>query len=308
MTNILVVDDLAIDRHTVGQLLGGDGTLRIQCATDGIDALEQLGRGDFDLVVTDLMMPRMDGLELVATARRRYPLVPIILMTSKGTEEIAVAALSQGAASYVPKRKLAEDLLSIVHRVLAVSGTQRGRSRLMGCLAQSNSSFELKNDCSLFEPLISYLQEGLTQVGLCDGADCTRAGVALAEALANSLCHGNLEVGSLMREQNGERYRALLGQRSVSPPWCERRIHVTASLSRQEARFVIRDQGSGFDWRTLPDPTEPDNLEKATGRGILLMRTFMDEVVYNDVGNMVTLVKRRRCQDTLRQDTDESDS
>jgi len=44
----------------------------------------------------------------------------------------------------------------------------------------------------------------------------------------------------------------------------------------------------------LPDPTEPANLEKASGRGLLLMRTFMDEVKYNDAGNAVTLVKRRR--------------
>jgi CheY-like chemotaxis protein/anti-sigma regulatory factor (Ser/Thr protein kinase) len=294
MTNILVVDDLAMDRSTVGELLAEDDTLRISCALDGVDALEQLGRGDFDLVVTDLMMPRMDGLELVATARRRFPLVPMILMTSKGTEEIAVAALAQGAASYVPKRQLAEDLLRIVHRVLSVSGTQRGRSRLMGCLAESNSSFVLKNDCTLFEPLISYLQDALTQVGVCDDADCTRVGVALAEALANAMCHGNLEVASQIREQDGERYRAMLDQRAATPPWCERRIRVTASLSRHAAQFAVQDDGPGFNWRGLPDPTEPDNLEKATGRGILLMRTFMDEVDYNNVGNAVTMVKRRR--------------
>jgi CheY-like chemotaxis protein len=294
MRNILVVDDLAVDRQVVGQLLEQDSSLGVRWAVDGVDALEQMGRSDFDLVVTDLMMPRIDGLELVATARHKHPLVPIILMTSRGTEEIAVAALEQGAASYVPKRRLAQDLLGIVHRVLAVSGAQRGRSRLMGCLEKSRASFVLKNDCTLFEPLISYLQEGVAQVGLCDGADCTRVGVALAEALANAMCHGNLELGAELRQQDGEAYQVLLNERAAKPPWCNRRIHVTATLSRHDAQLVVRDEGAGFDHRTLPDPTDPANLEKATGRGVLLMRTFMDEVIYNGAGNAVTLVKRRK--------------
>ncbi|MGE0608143.1 MAG: ATP-binding protein, partial [Pirellulales bacterium] len=50
----------------------------------------------------------------------------------------------------------------------------------------------------------------------------------------------------------------------------------------------------GFDPSKLPDPTDPANLEKASGRGLLLMRSFMDEVTYNATGNQITLVKRRQ--------------
>jgi anti-sigma regulatory factor (Ser/Thr protein kinase) len=56
--------------------------------------------------------------------------------------------------------------------------------------------------------------------------------------------------------------------------------------------FVIRDEGPGFDPASLPDPTDPENIEKACGRGLLLMRTFMDKVDYNRTGNQVTLTKR----------------
>ena len=65
-----------------------------------------------------------------------------------------------------------------------------------------------------------------------------------------------------------------------------------AKLCREEAVFVVQDEGPGFDPSSLPDPTEPANLERVSGRGVLLMRTFMDEVSYNQVGNEVTLVKR----------------
>ena len=57
---------------------------------------------------------------------------------------------------------------------------------------------------------------------------------------------------------------------------------------------MVRDEGNGFDPTILPDPTDPANLEKSSGRGILLMRTFMDEVVFNEVGNEVQMLKRRK--------------
>ena len=66
-----------------------------------------------------------------------------------------------------------------------------------------------------------------------------------------------------------------------------------ARITRYEAAFAIRDEGAGFDPDALPDPTDPANIEKTSGRGIFLMRAFMDEVLYNDVGNAVVLVKRR---------------
>ena len=56
---------------------------------------------------------------------------------------------------------------------------------------------------------------------------------------------------------------------------------------------MIRDEGKGFRPETLPDPTAPQNLERRTGRGLFLIRTFMDEVRHNAVGNEITLVKRR---------------
>ncbi len=66
-----------------------------------------------------------------------------------------------------------------------------------------------------------------------------------------------------------------------------------ARITRGEAVFAIRDEGAGFDPGALPDPTDPANIETASGRGIFLMRAFMDDVLYNDVGNAVVLVKRK---------------
>jgi CheY-like chemotaxis protein len=292
MTTILVVDDSRGDRRLVGEVLKRDGDLDVEYAVHGADALAKMEHALPELVVTDLLMPRVNGLELVAAIRSKYPLVPVILTTSKGSEEVAVQALQQGAASYVPKRTLAWDLLDTVHSVLAVSCRERGHTRLMGCMTKSDSAFALDNDYTLFGPLVTYLQEEVARMGLCDEAERTRVGVALEEALANALYHGNLEVGSELREADGKAYYGLVEERRRQKPYRDRRIHVQATLSREEASVVVRDEGSGFDPSALPDPTFPADLEKVSGRGVLLMQTFMDEVVYNDVGNAVTLTKR----------------
>lgn len=297
MPAVLVVDDSAMDRRLAGAFLEKDAQFEATYAGHGADALAAMEKSPPDLVVTDLIMPEMDGLQLVSTVRERFPLVPVILMTSLGSEEIAVKALHQGAASYVPKKYLGRDLLDTARRVLAVTGHKLSQVKLMECMTHSNVRFELHNDRALIPALVGHLQDRVTQIGLGDEVDRMQIGVALEEALTNSLYHGNLEMSSDLREQDFAAYYATYEDRAKQPPFAERKIYIDASISRDEAEFVIRDEGPGFDPASLPDPRDPANLERLSGRGVLLMRTFMDEVAYNAAGNEVRMVKRRRSAD-----------
>ena len=134
---VLVVDDSAIDRRLASGLLERDGGYQILLATSGKDALLILKAQPIDLVLTDLQMDEMDGLELVEAVRADYPLTPVILMTALGSEEIAVKALEKGAASYVAKRRLQQDLMEIVQQVIDNSDENRLQSRLMHRLARN---------------------------------------------------------------------------------------------------------------------------------------------------------------------------
>ena len=133
----------------------------------------------------------------------------------------------------------------------------------------------------------------MSRLNFCDQSTLLRLATAFTEALANAIDHGNLELDSKLRESEDNAYRRLGEERARQPPYCDRRVRVTATLTPSEARFVIRDDGPGFDSSALPDPTNPENLLKPSGRGIMLMATFLDEVKYNDRGNEVTLIKRR---------------
>ncbi len=288
---ILVVDDSAMDRRLATGLLEKEGGYQIVIATNGLDALQVLKQQPIDLVLTDMQMDQMDGLELVEAVRADYPLTPVILMTALGSEEIAVRALEKGAASYVAKRRLQQDLLEIVQQVLDNSDENRTQSRLMHRMARNEFSFVLNNDLSLVHSMVKYLQHTLRCVRLTDESDRLRVGIAVEEALLNALYHGNLEVSSDLKETDPNLFEETARQRSLEEPYRNRRIFVDALVSRESASVTIRDEGQGFDPSSLPDPCDLENLEKPSGRGILLMRSFMDEIIFNDRGNEVTLVK-----------------
>lgn len=296
MTKVLVVDDSAVDRRLAGGLLEKETGLSAVYAADGAEALKMMESERPDLVVTDLQMPRMNGLELVGAIRHQYPLVPVILMTAHGSEEIAVAALEQGAASYVPKSKLGEKLVDTVEHVLGMARADHTHDLLLDCMTRVEFDFQLDNNCALVPPLVDFFQHNATNIGLCDETGRIRVGIALEEALLNAMYHGNLELSSdMIRDDSSQLLRqdgqSIVEQRRTAAPYGDRRVHVHAEFTNKMARFVVRDEGPGFDPGGIPDPTDPENLERESGRGLLLMRSFMDSVSYNPTGNEVTLVK-----------------
>jgi CheY-like chemotaxis protein/anti-sigma regulatory factor (Ser/Thr protein kinase) len=301
MTKILVVDDSPIDRCLVGNLLTKEGAFTVTFATDGNDAMAKIEADPPEVVLTDLVMPNCNGLELVKAVKTRAPRVPVILMTSQGSERVAVEALQNGAASYIPKRALGSQLRETIEMVLGAARHSRVGRRLLGCMAESQYEFRLRSDPTLISSLVGFFQEAASSIGLCDETDNTRLGIALEEALVNALYHGNLDLDSELRHHDERSYREKVNQRLKKAPYCDRRIHVKANFSCAEAEFHIGDEGGGFQPDNLPDPTDPENLEKLSGRGVLLMRTFMDEVRYNESGNAVTMVKRRSEPTTERQ-------
>lgn len=298
MPTILVVDDSAVDRRLVGRFLQEKVECTIEYAASGVEALARMKDVAPDLVVTDLTMPVMDGLELVTAIRTHHPDVPVILMTAYGSETLALEALEQGAASYVPKSQLADKLLGTVEEVLSLARAGRSHEQLMSCLTRTEFTFSLLNDTALIDPLVDLVQQMVVGMRLCDFTGQLRIGMALKEALLNALFHGSLELGleQMQEVQNKliqEKDLSLVEQRRSQPPYRDRRIFVEVKISPDEARFVIRDEGPGFDVSAAPEPGDPAVLEREEGRGLMLIRTFMDEVAHNDLGNEVTLVKRK---------------
>src|SRR5947209_13366170 len=134
MHNVLVVDDSTVDRHLAGGLIHKMEGWKASFAGNGVEALAAMAEHMPDIVLTDMLMPEMDGLELVQTIRIKYPRVPVILMTAHGSEDVAIQALRKGAASYVPKKTLARDLAETLDHVLSATQADRNSRRIVDSL------------------------------------------------------------------------------------------------------------------------------------------------------------------------------
>src|SRR5262245_3176962 len=128
MSRVLIVEDCPTRTRQI-QLLLEDAGFQTDAAGDGQRALEVIGRIPPDIVATDLEMPVMSGLQLVEAIHRNHSSVPVVLITAHGSEEIAALALPKGAASYVPKYHLNEDLVPTLKRMLEVTGPDRHQQR-----------------------------------------------------------------------------------------------------------------------------------------------------------------------------------
>ena len=293
MTLVLIVDDSPIDRALAGGLLEKQVRCGVAYAEDGEAGLRSIRDLKPDLIITDMQMPVMNGLEMVAKLRKDGIQIPIILMTATGSEDLAVEALRVGASSYVAKRSLGNRLVDTARMVLAAAKEDREQNVLMDRLRSHGESFELNNRVEECLALSRHLQSTLARIWKLNLTARLRIGLALEEALLNALYHGNLEVSSTLKELPDNSFYELATRRQNEHPYTTRRIVVTSHTTADESCFVICDGGQGFDITTLPDPTDPENLTRPSGRGVMLMHAFMDDVRFNERGNEVTLVKQR---------------
>jgi CheY-like chemotaxis protein len=292
MATVLVVDDSAVDRRIVRGLLEHAGEFELLEASDGEEALAVVAEHVPDIIITDLLMPKMDGFAMVEALKEDNPGIPVILMPGKGSEEIAAKALQHGAASYVAKSRLAHDLTPTVDRILSAAREDRTHARLLHHMRGCRLEFSLRNDLSLIRAAVNLLQLMLRCLPLGDEIERLRVGIALEEALKNAYYHGNLELGAIEPRPRRDEYATLASQRLLTAPYRDRRIHVDAEIGRSEAVFVVRDDGAGFDATDWLQKCAVLDADAAANRGLCLMRSIMDEVRFNEAGNQVTLTKR----------------
>jgi diguanylate cyclase (GGDEF)-like protein/PAS domain S-box-containing protein len=299
VAEVLVIDLDPIDRLRAGQLVEQYSESQAIYAEDGTQALAILANHPTSVILTDLRMESPDGLNLVRAIRNDYPKVPVIVMTGHGSEDLAMEALRIGAIDYVPKQRLAPDLHAVLARALrtAIAGTRR--RRCLQSMIIRESRFELDNDPELIPPLLEFVQDEMTQLDRWDSAELMRITIALDEALRNALFHGNLDVSSELRERDDRQFVELARQRALQNTYKKRRIRFLVAHESDLSRFVIRDDGRGFDTSRVHRPIEPEDLLRPSGRGLLLMKSFMDSVTFNQAGNEVTLVKRRTTANPL---------
>lgn len=295
MTTILVVDDSAVDRRLLSGILEKRSDFQIETVANGAEAVAKVRESLPDVVVTDLNMPEMDGLQLVTALRNLHPQIPVILTTANGSEAIAMEALEEGAASYVAKSQAAERLVASIDQVLQHVNVRSSYKKLSEAMTSAHFQYVLDGDVEVHKNLLELVQHLAQGMQLCDPTEQVRMGLALDEALRIAHYRGNLELTVAdfdALEMNQPSAVAMVDQRRRIAPYRDRRMHVDVQITPQSATFLVRHEGPGLDDVALDDPHDPNAIKFSEKRGAVLMHLFMDEIQFGGAGE-ITLTKRK---------------
>ena len=120
MPRVLVIDDEASMRFTLEAVLGDAGH-ELETADGGAAGIKAFEERGADVVITDLAMPEIDGMKVLATLRAQDPTVPVMMLTAHGSERVAVAAMKAGAFDYIPKPFDPDEIVLAVNRAADAS-------------------------------------------------------------------------------------------------------------------------------------------------------------------------------------------
>ena len=141
---ILIVDDDGVYREIVRGAVGGDGVEAVT-ASDGVEALRKLETGPFDILVTDLNMPKMDGLTLIRRVGERLPHILSIVVTGYASLESAVEAVRLGAYDYVQKPFKTQEIMVTVRNAVEKVRCLRERNRLLFEMERLKEELDRRN-------------------------------------------------------------------------------------------------------------------------------------------------------------------
>lgn len=295
MTTVLLVDDEKLVREELGGILEDEG-YTVYTAKDGEQGL--LAYREFlpDLVITDAKMPRREGLSLAREIFAENPHVPITMITGHGNETMAIEALRLGITDFIKKPVQLADLLTALERMEGALQLTRNRSAASESLPDSSRllsrsrTYEVKNDVESIPAFVSVvLAEFAADI---DTRRRDSLELALREIMINAVEHGNLSVTYEEKTEETEQgtFDKLIAERSTLTNFRERVVRVETTRTDETLTIIVEDEGDGFDWKSLPDPTDPANLLLSHGRGVLIAHLSVDALHYNDKGNKATIV------------------
>lgn len=274
MKQVLVVDDDRSLRHVLERLLATAG-FGVASAADGVEALERLKRKKFDLVLLDIGLPRMSGLEVLGRLREKKVRPKVIIMTADDTTETVLSAVRDHAYRYIAKPFAPNTLVELVRAALVAPPA----APPIEVLSARPEWVELLVPCDLES----------------------------AERLQSFLERLKGDLPEHVRESVGRAFRELLLNAiewggKLDP---NRKVRIAYLRARRMLMYRIADPGEGFRMEALEHaavnnpqgkPFQHAQVREEKGLrpggfGILMVKAMVDELIYNEARNEVVFVK-----------------
>ena len=272
--SILIVDDDP-DIHQLFAAALRDGNYRIEDEYNGLNALSLLQAKSFDLVITDVRMPGLNGLELLRKIREIRPGTKVLVMTAEGTPATVISSLRDQAYGYFTKPFSLDQAAETVALALSARAPQSDIEVLSA--TPEWISLNLRCKLEIADRIIPFLRELSAELAVEDRED---VGTAFRELLMNAIEHG-----------------------AGSDP--SKTVRLDYMRTAKSILYKVVDPGEGFSLSNLSHAAvsnEPDapfqhcDERKRLGLrpggfGILLTKSLADELIYNEKGNEVLLIK-----------------
>jgi CheY-like chemotaxis protein len=267
MSKVLIVDDEEGVRDIITRYVEQAG-VSAEAVESAPKALEAMQREIFDVIITDIVMPGMSGFDLIREVSKKHPAIPIIVVTAFGTYDHLMEAMSLGAFNFITKPVKKEHLWRILEKGLRIPRFTVEKSKALPYLTHK-IELTIPSRLELVEGVSYQIVQAAEAAGFPPKAVSFSIPMTTDELLINAIEHGN-------------RFAE------------EKKVYINAVIDGKKFEILIRDEGSGFDVKGIPADFSPQDLLNERGRGIIIIKHYMDELIYNEKGNEVKAVLYRK--------------
>lgn len=287
---ILIVEDDYASRLFLESLLESNN-YDFRSAENGIEGLNVFDEYKPDIVLTDIKMPIMDGLELLEAIRDKNSDAIVVIITAFGTENYAIQALHLGANNYLKKPVSSQELLRLLKKYKVIISGRYSPESLPGKLLNRTFSIEFKSQFGKIPKIVDKIMiESAIDI---EDSEKVNIELGLVELITNAIEHGNLGISYIEKQSaldNGN-LNELFDERIHNKKYLNRKIYIDFYTDRKKYEWTITDEGEGFNWKNIPDPTDQKHILELNGRGIFISKFLFDKVEYAGKGNIVIATK-----------------
>jgi CheY-like chemotaxis protein len=243
-------------------VLANDGETGVECFQQSL-----VEGNPFDIVMTDIVMPGLSGLDVLKRIKTLNHDTIVVVLTSDANVDTAIEALNAGANNFLHKPPNSEEILNVMWRATKHREIFLENEELTPFMERT-IQIEIPSQLRFIKGIAHNIIADAKLMGYDENDLRDKIPVTVDEAVTNAIKHGN-------------KFQE------------EKHVSIEVSINTDRIKIVVADEGDGFDVNAVPDPTDPTNFLKPSGRGILFMTIGMDDVRYNAKGNMLTLIKYR---------------
>jgi len=287
---ILIVEDDHASRLFLESLLESNN-YDFRSAENGIEGLNVFEEYNPDIVLSDIKMPIMDGLELLEAIRDKNSDTIVVIVTAFGSENYAIQALHLGANNYLKKPVSSQELLRLLKKYKAIISGKYSPESLPGKLINRTFSIEFKSEYTKIPKIVDKIMiESAIDI---NDSEKVNIELGLVELITNAVEHGNLGISYIEKQQalDEGKLSELFDDRVHNEKFKNRNVKVDFFTDEEKYQWTITDNGEGFNWKSIPDPTDQEHILELNGRGIFISNFLFDKIEYFGKGNVVTATK-----------------